>query len=430
MKRTIYFFLVLFISFSTALNACNTNTADETTSSRSVSETVITHLDPSWTNESASVSLDHWHIAFNVSKDPDKPWATVTLVIEGREVTSNSGGAIFSPDGNRIAYSTFSNEGERVIVDGLEGKYYDHVANLTFSSDSKHYAYTANEGEKYFLVLDGEEIGRQYDRVGGFVFTFEGYQAAFIVKKNEKWLTLIDGIEGKPYDYINMLAFSPDGKRVAYAARESDKYFLVVDGTEGENRYESIGKIVFSPDSERIAYQVTTKAGFYWVVDGKEGKKYDSVSNLNFSPDGRRFAYYARSGSADADKAYVVVDGFEREIHGNIHDKPLNNNLPVFSPDSQRLAYPTWLNDNEEAMIIDGVESKTYESVGQSVFSFDGKRYAFIATVNGKQFVVVDGVPGKKYDSIYSDVVFDSNIQFHYAAQNDGVVYRVVEIIQ
>lgn len=430
MKKTMSVLLVLIVVLGVALSACNTSTADQPTFSRNISETVIAHLDPSWTNELASVSQDHWHVAFNVSKDPDKPWETVTLVVEGSEVPGNSGSAIFSPDGNHIAYSVFSNEGQRVIVDGLEGKYYEHISNLTFSPDSKHCAYIAKEGEKYFLVLDGEEIGKQYDRVGGFVFTPDGYQAVFIVKKNEKWLAVIDGIEGRPYDYINTLVISPNGKRAAYAAREGDKYFIVLDGTEDENRYENIGKIVFSPDGERIAYQVTSKAGFYWVVDGKEGKNYDTVSNLNFSPDSKRFAYYARVGSAGAYRVYAVVDGFEREIHGNIDDKPLNNNPPVFSPDSQRLAYPTWLNDNEEAMIIDGVETKTYESVDQLVFSFDSKRYAFIATANGKHFVVTDGVSGKEYDSIYSDIVFDSNIQFHYVAQNDGVVYRVVEIIQ
>ena len=59
--------------------------------------------------------------------------------------------------------------------------------NFKISPDSTRFVYVEKEGEKRFIVLDGE---------------------------NEK-----------KYDDINGFIFSPDSKRLAYAAKENDDVF-------------------------------------------------------------------------------------------------------------------------------------------------------------------------------------------------------------
>jgi len=108
------------------------------------------------------------------------------------------------------------------VVDGKEGKYYDFVCSTIFSPDSKHFAYLAVKGKKYFIVVDGQE--------------------------------------GKHYDSTHEPIFSPDSKRFAYIAETGGKTHIVVDGQEGK-RYYQIGALIFSPDSKHIAYIATDTDG-------------------------------------------------------------------------------------------------------------------------------------------------------------------------
>lgn len=100
------------------------------------------------------------------------------------------------------------------------------------SQDNKRIAYSARIGEKWFVVVDGEE-GKQYDGI----------------------------MEGTPI-------FSPDSKRVAYGANVDEKCFVVVDGKEGK-RYDGFvrgGRIVFdSPDS--LHYLALIKNSIYLIEE-------------------------------------------------------------------------------------------------------------------------------------------------------------------
>ena len=82
----------------------------------------------------------------------------------------------------------------------------------------------------------------------------DSQRVAYVASVGNKWLVIVDGEEGKQYDGIGegSLIFSPDSQRVAYAARVGNKLLVVVDGEEGK-QYDDIvrgGRIVFdSPDS-------------------------------------------------------------------------------------------------------------------------------------------------------------------------------------
>ena len=62
-----------------------------------------------------------------------------------------------------------------MVVDGQAGAAYDKVgcAELVFSPDSKHVAYRAQIGEKWFVVLDGQ-AGGEYDQIPVIKLSFNG----------------------------------------------------------------------------------------------------------------------------------------------------------------------------------------------------------------------------------------------------------------
>ena len=139
---------------------------------------------------------------------------------------------------------------------------------------------------------------------------------------------------------------SPDGLRVAYPIgvgkrvpnpnegayqdHDEDRYIwdkatYVVDGKEGHYKgrhYDSVSKFIFSPDNKHFAYIATNdhyenvnERYCMVVVDGIEGEHFcGCVSDPLFSPDSQRVAYAAAS-STDGGKSFLVVDGKKKETH-------------------------------------------------------------------------------------------------------------------
>ena len=107
---------------------------------------------------------------------------------------------VFSTNRERVTYAIPSNNGHKVIIDGLAGKEYEETSAPVFSIDSKHVAYCAVRGDKRLVVIDGIE-GKEYDGV------------------------YIDG---------DNFTFSPDGKILSYLARRGNKMFFVLNRDEEE----------------------------------------------------------------------------------------------------------------------------------------------------------------------------------------------------
>jgi hypothetical protein len=164
-----------------------------------------------------------------------------------------------------------------VVVDGQAGKPYRGLAagSLTFSPDSQHVAYAANEDEKntLFAVLDSQ-AGKPYAAwVTGPVFSPDSQRLAYAVAVDEaKQVVIVDGRESKPYNGIKvgMLAFSPDSRRLAYGVQIDTSWVVVLDGQAGKP-YENLlsvggGKIVFDAP-ERFHYLATRGQDIYVVQE-------------------------------------------------------------------------------------------------------------------------------------------------------------------
>jgi hypothetical protein len=220
----------------------------------------------------------------------------------------------FSPDGKRVALSFHSNNKSGILVDGKEWKLYDGtLANITFSPDGRHFAYTviAISSPKFMVVVDGKE-GPVYEAVRDFQFGADGSRFAYLGRKGFTEVCVTDAGEEKPSLLISDLTISPDGKHVAYKALGTGGSVVVRDGKEQKPYMQILdGSLRFSPDGRRLAYWVMGAGGLAVVANGVEGKGYGYngfVPGLGFSPDGRHLAYVAVRGDGTG---VVVVDGVE-----------------------------------------------------------------------------------------------------------------------
>jgi hypothetical protein len=122
----------------------------------------------------------------------------------------------------------FHNVSILLSPDSSSKKRYQEISDLTFSPDSNHTAYRANDGGKEFVVHDGKEL--------------------------------------KKYGFVGPdLVFSPNSNHIAYTACDNGtiplKYFVVIDDKE-LNNFRHFFYLLFSKDSDHLAYEAEDVSGF------------------------------------------------------------------------------------------------------------------------------------------------------------------------
>lgn len=307
-----------------------------------------------------------------------------------------------SADGKRIAFLETVNKGwERYfVIDGKEQKHYDsHYwidPKLTFSPDSKRFAYSVNlygpttepSDDQWMMVIDGDEQ-KPYDSVNTPQFSPDGNKFAYITKVGTKSFVVLDGEEGKQYDKVFTPVFSPDSNMLIYFAEENNQTVYVVDGQEGKTQGNSYSDILFSPDSKNYYFQ----QGNHLIKNGEiiEG---NPEGSLTLSPDGTKLAYVGRENY----KTFVVINGVKEDLHNGIDMGRI-----VFSPNSQNYAYMAQ-DDYISTVFINGKKGKNQfhthgivyddlDPIARTLkFSSDGKKVTNIAYKDDAQYLVTEPV--------------------------------------
>ena len=180
-----------------------------------------------------------------------------------------------------------------------------------------------------------------------------------------------------------------------------------------------IGKsVIVSPDCQRVAYVARVGKKRFVVVDGQEQEQYDliEVPSPVFSPDSQRLAYDVQIkyevDMSDTWEGFVVVDGEK----GENYNEGIEERSLVFSPDSRRVAYVATRSagfSEEDVVVVDGQEQRTlngFNSIESLVFSPDSQRLAYVGLFSAvglwsigvarRSTVVIDGQEGSHYRSI------------------------------
>lgn len=203
------------------------------------------------------------------------------VVVDGKEGGRyrevDAGSILFAPDGKRMAYTAGDGQKQFVILDGQKGPAFGRVSDLGFGGSGKRFAYRSREGLKEYVVVDGKALG-PYESIapGSPVFSRDGQTAAWAAMGEDgNWRVYVDGKAGPAFDAIvSQLAFAPGGRAPVYVARilgQGKHTFAMVSGADIGREYTSIwmgdeGRLFVRNDG-RVEYFAKRGPLVYKVTD-------------------------------------------------------------------------------------------------------------------------------------------------------------------
>jgi hypothetical protein len=167
--------------------------------------------------------------------------------LEGEEISA----FVFRPDGGDIACTVRRGGRSIVVAAGKEGEPFDSVEYLGYSRDGKRFAYSALQGEKWYLVVDGEKREtRGHERIYYHEFNADGSSIAYVARTEKlRRAVFVDGKAGPVFR-----------TKLAYRAGSADDRYVVA-GRRTHGPFRDAGYPVLNADE--------TKAAF-WMWDGRE----------------------------------------------------------------------------------------------------------------------------------------------------------------
>ncbi|MFC1522704.1 hypothetical protein ACFL6Y_09870, partial [Elusimicrobiota bacterium] len=294
-------------------------------------------------------------------------------------------------------------EGDKyfVVHNGEKGPCYDGIVSGEFliSPDGKP-TYIAEDKGKYFVV-HGDETGPEYSfRMRDLTFGPNG-ELAYCATDNAKEFAVLNGVEGPGFGKIHDIVFSPDGTLVYVAVyREKNKWVksVVHDNVIG-TAYEEVSQPVFSPNGD-MAYSATlisehslARHKEVIVHNGQRAAEYDHVSKPALNSDGK-LAYAA--GIFTPEKFIEGIKGAYR----NRGDSGILRGLSHCLGYTLRRAFDLGIHGTGKTFIInDGVRGPAYDDADSLYFSPDGN-LAYRVTNMGKQFIVFGNTQEPEYESV------------------------------
>ena len=399
----------------------------------SVKETVLGRLEQD-VAKGYAISPDHNHVAV-VNRRGEKFVVTLDGKDGEPHEWVVAGSVTFSADSKRLAYVVQEAGKMFVVADGKKGKAYHEIvleanlANIWMAPAGSRYAYRAKAAadSKIIWVVDEQE-GKELEQVGrGVTWSPDGKRLAYIAEHNKKQFFVIDNVISaqNEYDQAASFAWSPDSKRHAYAARRENQWRMVNDGKEGKP-YQEVGRPLFSADSARLAYAATPQAqngaaaapaggagpatrpvtkSLIVIEEQEQPGRYDRILSdaMVFSPDSKRLAFIASSKEVAGDKLFFVIDGQPTPGYASVRAGSF-----LFSPDSKRHSYQV-VDQNRPIVVIDGREGRAYDEVAGAQFSPDGSKLVYVGRRGNTFYVVTNNNEGMGYDAVSPYVVFSSD---------------------
>jgi WD40-like Beta Propeller Repeat len=310
-----------------------------------------------------------WHIVGEDGPGPGYDWVT---------------GPVVSPDGTRVAYTARDGEKWLLILDGVVLASHEGLGRPFFSPDGSRMACFAFTGEKTSVIVNGE-AGPLYDSVSvpplgeGFGFSEDSQHLAYWARKGEAWHLVIDGKEHPAVEDYDQVVLSPDASHVAYVGKRAGRWTLVADEEEQNPDYEPTegafrmlpgGKAVWGGSREEL---------FYYFVGTETFGPYEGV--LKGTPvlasNGRVAAIVQKEG-----KRHAVIDGKESPPYDFVHGI-------VFSPDGTSCTYGVKSGEKWQT-VVDGTSGPLFDQITLPKFSPDGSGMAYFGR-SGEQWELVVG---------------------------------------
>jgi len=214
--------------------------------------------------------------------------------------------------------------------------------------------------------------------------------------------------------FINLVIYSQEAKRemsetLLYQTQKIGRISILENG------------IIRSPNGKRTVFMTSLfpliKSKRHLVIDGNEVKKYDMSQFPIFSPDSQRIAYIAYVKK----RQLVVLDGKEGKPYRQIQSL-------FFGPNSKHILYIAFDKEFKNIAVIDGKEEKPYKRIEKPFFTADGKHYGYVARLSEKtsffkeeKFTEIAIIDGKE------KVTYPNIIKIDYNVENEQFAFVVKE---
>jgi len=179
----------------------------------------------------------------------------------------------FSKSGDHLAYLARTDKKTVLNMDGVEHPVikYDSAFEIAIS-DAGRVLYSALINNKVRAFLDRKIIKGAYNGVYSLNFSSDGSNYVFTAEEGDKSVLIINGQETQTFDKIVNPTFAPDGSKIIYRARNKGERFVAVSDLHGNivrehPHYEAVWEVYYSPDGEHVGYGVMTGQELWWKVE-------------------------------------------------------------------------------------------------------------------------------------------------------------------
>lgn len=311
---------------------------------------------------------------------------------------------------NHLAWVEESSGKRKLFLDGKQqGKVYDDIAGLLFSSDGAHFGFLGKRGPEWALVLDNQEHSETYAKVSPLSFQPHGSSYSYGGCQEKSCQLFIDGAaSGAMYEDISYPQYSPDGKRLAFFGKRGQKWIAVVDGKELGPEADSFWGLAwgFTTDGHRFCAAEQFGKKWAYVIDGISEPAFDALSPIAFDRDDRHYAYIGASFSWK-NAGTIVLDGEARQtyelgkpneiltyVHGVRNFKPLGISAPEFNSEG-KLVYSVLRHKGNEAVFVGDEAGPGFDEIlSRVVFSRNSEHFAYVARRGNLFEEIHDNKPG------------------------------------
>jgi WD40 repeat protein len=328
-----------------------------------------------------------------------------------------------SPHGVHVA--TVENAGSRFVVyyDGVPGPKFDEILNINnngsgnsdikiaFSPDGKRYAYCARSGTDFIVMVDGKELMRNSgppEANGSWPCSLLGFtsnsQHSFYGRVvyappnggygyAQFWFDGKSALDSSDLDKGIQPVFSPDGNHYAYIDHDparTGKWSLVIDGRVAP--YLG-GNPQWSADSQHVYTTIEHNEGQRHSVaeamlDGKPFLQIAGGIDLNIPPQGNMVVAHVTTQDPPGQRLqFLMIDG-TKMLASEVRGVSSGIGKVTFSPDGKHYAAPLKIDENRQAVLLDGKRLQEYHVINQIAFTADSSKVIYTANDStGKSYV-------------------------------------------